>query len=107
MVLLPFSSDERRRRSEQLLNRTIHRPVHLCYNRGHIALVNGSYLGDSIGPHLSASCKTHYLCGDCNFNFDAAVVIKFLELFEASAENVIDIGVSVIQLYLSEVSART
>jgi hypothetical protein len=65
-------------------------------------LFNGSYLGDSIGPHLRASCKAHYLGRDCNFNFDAAVVIKFLKLFEASAENVIDIGVSVT-FYLGKV----
>src|SRR6266699_4180879 len=88
IVLLPFGSNNRRCRSQQLFNRTLHRPVHLRYNSGHIALVNCSYLGDSVAPHCRTVRKVHHLSGDCDFNFDAASSIKFLEIFEASAKNV-------------------
>jgi hypothetical protein len=48
-----------------------------------------------------------HLGGDCNPDFDSALIVNFLELPKASTKDVIDVGSSVVHSYLRKVSART
>lgn len=86
-------------------NRPAHCLIHFGDRVWYIVPINGSNLGDSIGPNRRAGGKTCHLSGDGNFDLDAALVVNFFKLLQASAKHVVDIGAFVVPLYLGESTA--
>ena len=73
---------------------------------GTLPLVDLPHLRNSVAPHIRAGSEACHPGGECNLDFDAAFIVNFLELLKATAKDVIDVGSSVLQSYLREVSAR-
>src|SRR5208282_5389930 len=80
--------------------------IELRHYSRYIVLADGAHLGDGVTPHRRTGGKIHHLSRDCDLNLDAAVIVNFLQLLEASAENVIDVGTAVVELDLGKLSAR-
>jgi len=105
--LISFGCDGSRGRRQQLRNRPIHRAIHLGYNRRHVTLGDLPDFGNFVGPNGFAGGELRHLGGDRNLDFDATFMIHFVQSLQASAEDVIDVRVSVVDLDLAETAARS
>src|SRR5712672_1404355 len=95
----------RRHWTQQLSDRPFHGAVHFRNHRWDIALIDVSYLRNSVGPNGRPRSKICHLRGDCDFDLDATLVVDFLELLQSSAKHVVDVGATVVGLDAGKVSA--
>src|SRR5262249_30330752 len=75
------------------------------YDGGYVPLADCPHFGNRVAPHGCSGGEARHLSGDSDLDLDAAFIVNLLKFFESSAENIIDIRVSIIQLDLSEISA--
>src|SRR5579864_9184335 len=89
-------------RREQFLHDKIHRVTHCQHHGRYISLVDIPNFRNSLSPYSHAGIKPDHLGGDRHHNLDATFVVNFLELFQASAHEVIGVRSTVITLHVCE-----